>query len=446
MPTQYFLNQETHQNEREIFPMGSTVPASVKVRIGEMPCSENFLGFGVAITPSSCYLLNQMEREERTALLREIYGKDGLNLSVGRVCVGSSDYSAELYSYDDVPFDTELKHFSVARDEKYVIPMIQEVLKVRPDLYLFASPWSPPGWMKTGGSMCGGHMREEFVECYAEYYIKFLKAYADRGIHIRALTPQNEMETTQRGRMPACIWHPEIEAKFIRILRKKLDENGMDVKIWMWDYSFNGTDRVLWSLDNLEGLAESADGIGFHYYNGHVEETKKLRTLYPDLELHFTEAGPRLYDNYDSDYVKWSILISKCLHCGYRSFTGWNLMLDEMGGPNVGPFFCGGLVTRNSLTGEISYSGQSKAFRMIAPYVTPSSKIYPLYHDEELYDCLGKYPKLNLPMEGFFIDNGTEKVFVMINPSKDKKQVSFTHGGQNWYAELLSDTVSVIVF
>lgn len=87
-----------------------------------------------------------MAPDERTKLLRDIYGKDGASLSVGRLSVGSSDYSAELYSYDDIPFDTELKHFSVERDEKYVIPMIKEILEINPDLYLFSSPWSPlPG-------------------------------------------------------------------------------------------------------------------------------------------------------------------------------------------------------------------------------------------------------------------------------------------------------------
>ena len=445
MPIQYFIDKASNQNIREIFPV-DTIPGSVTVTVGQTPCTTDFYGFGVAITASSCYLLNRMEKEERHALLQDLYGKDGLNLSVGRLTVGSSDYSAELYSYDDVPFDTELKHFSIARDEKYVIPMIKEILKIKPDLYLYASPWSPPAWMKTGNSLCGGHMREEFVECYADYYVKYLQAYADHGIYIRALTPQNEPEANQKGLMPACIWHPETEAKFIKILRKKLDEKGMDVKIWMWDFRFNGIDRVMWQLDTVDGLGKCAAGVGFHYYGGNIEETLKLRDRYPQLELHFTEGGPRLYDNYDSDWCKWAIMISKAMHCGYRSFTGWNLMLDELGGPNIGPFFCGGTVTRNSLTGEISYSGQSKAMRLVAPYITPKSKIYPLFSDEQMYACVSDYPKTTAPLEGFLIDNGEEKVCIMINADKAKKQVRFCVNDAWWYAELLPDTVSAVVF
>ena len=183
MAIQYFTNAAGQMQSRAVFT-ADTIPGSITAYPAQTPSTQGFYGFGVAITPSSCYLLAQMEPAKRTAFLQHIYGKDGLNLSVGRLCVGSSDYSAELYTYDDVPFDTELKHFSVERDEKYVIPMIKEILNIRPDLYLYSSPWSPPGWMKTGGSICGGHMREEFVECYADYIVKFVQAYAEHGIKI----------------------------------------------------------------------------------------------------------------------------------------------------------------------------------------------------------------------------------------------------------------------
>ena len=203
---------------KEVFP-ALRMPGARTLEIGEFT-PQAFLGFGVAITGSSCYELNRMAPDRRRELLRSIYSEEGAGLSVGRLSIGSSDYSAELYSYDDVPFDTELKHFSIARDEAYIIPMLQEILAVRPDLYLFASPWSPPGWMKTGGHLCGGYMREEFLDCYADYIIKFLEAYAAHGIKISALTPQNEPNNQQKGLMPACVWHPETEAKFMKILRR----------------------------------------------------------------------------------------------------------------------------------------------------------------------------------------------------------------------------------
>lgn len=445
MAIQYFSNSAGVMQSREVFPAG-TIPGSITAVPTQEPTTQNFYGFGVAITPSSCYLLAQMEPEKRTAFLQNIYGKDGIGLKVGRLCVGSSDYSAELYSYDDVPFDTELKHFSVEQDEKYVIPMLKEILKINPDLYLYSSPWSPPAWMKTGNSLCGGHMREEFVECYVEYYIKFLKAYAAHGIPVRALTPQNEPETHQEGKMPACIWNPETEARFIKLMRKRLDEEGMDVKIWMWDYRFTGIHRVMWSLDTIEGLAECCTGVGFHYYAGQIEQTLPLREQYPQLELHFTEGGPRLYDHYDTDWCKWGIMISKALRCGYSSFTGWNLLLDEYGSPNIGPYFCGGLATLHSQTGELNYSGQSKAMQHIAPYLTSDAKVYPLVADDVPNACMFRYPKNPSLLEGFLIRSANNTVCVMINDDKEKKQVRVQINGQWWYVELLPDSISTVVF
>ncbi len=406
----------------------------------------DFQGFGVAITGSSCYNLSLMEDKERTELLKKIYSKDGMNLSVGRLTIASSDYSAELYSYDDVPFDTELKHFSIEHDERYIIPMIKEILKVRPDLYIFASPWSPPGWMKTGENIGGGYMRNEFIDCYAEYIIKFIKAYAENGIKISAITPQNEPETTESGTMPACNWHPETEANFIKILKKKFKENNLDVKIWMYDHNFSGADRVLWSLENYENLEDACDGIAFHYYEGTIEETIKVREKFPNLKLHFTEAGPRLHDNYGTDWCKWGIMITKAIKCGYSSFTGWNLMLNEMGGPNVGPFLCGGLVTRNCDTKELSFSGQFRAFERIAKYINANSKIYPVSVSREFAWNMFMYPKANNDIEGFMIKNdGQKNVVVLINPNEGKRQVQFLSDGKWHYAELTPESISTLI-
>lgn len=447
MKATQILTDRTHDRLRlEVFPSEHVARAET-LRVAKEPSVCDFLGFGVAITPASCYLLSQMEREERTALLQQIYGKEGLGLSVGRLCIGASDYSAELYSYDDVPFDTALSHFSVARDEKYIIPMIKEILAIRPDLYLFASPWSPPGWMKTGGELCGGYMRAEYVDCYAEYIVNFIKAYAAHGISIRVVTPQNEPNTQQRGLMPACIWHPEIEAAFVLKLREKLTRDGLNVKIWMFDHNFADAGRVLWSLQSCAGLADAVDGVAFHYYEGAIEETRRVAAAFPQLPLHFTEGGPRLYDHYDTDFCKWGMMIAKAIAHGYKSFTGWNLMLNEMGGPNVGPFFCGGLVTRDSVGGTLSYSGQYKAFSHIAPYVRPDSHLYPVYAGDELGESMFSYPKSRKPPQGFAVDNGDGRlVAVLINPDPEKKcQAQLFAFGTWWYVELPADSISTVI-
>lgn len=424
-------------------PVALPMNGVVTARKGDV-CYEGFEGFGVALTGSSCYNLMQMEKGERRAFLECIYGKNGLGLTTARLTIGASDYSAEVYTYDDVPGDTALEHFSIDRDRAYIIPAIREVLEINPDLQLFASPWSPPGWMKTGGSVAGGYMRRKYLDCYADYFVKYLQAYAAEGIHIQAVTVQNETETDQKSLMTACIWHPELEAEFVSILRRKLDAAGLDTKIWILDHNFRQWERVDWQLTEYPDLAKDCGGIAFHYYSGAIEDTRDLREKYPQLPLHFTEGGPRLYDNYGTDWCKWAIVASKVLSEGYRSFCGWNLMLDETGGPNVGPFFCGGLVTRNSVSGELTYSGQYRALAHIAPYVRPDSRIYPLTLGRNT-PGMGNYPKMRGVVHGVLVENSRQTVLLLVNPHSDKAQVQYCHEGVWYYFELLPETVSNVV-
>jgi len=442
---QIYTDPNHFQVKQEVFSSVEQVSRAKQLEIGEQ-VNVGFQGLGVAITGSSCYELSLMEPEQRKAFLKGIYSKEGVGLSIGRLSIGASDYSAELYSYAEVPNDMELKHFSVARDEKYIIPMIKEILEINPDIFLFASPWSPPGWMKTGGSMCGGYMREEYLDCYANYLVKFVEAYAEHGITIKAITPQNEANTDQYGRMPACIWHPEMEAKFIQILHDKFAEHNLDVKIWMYDHQFSDANRVLWQLNECKGLLDVCDGVAFHYYRGSIEETQKVSKAYPSMQLHFTEGGPRLKDNYDCDWCKWGIMVAEALQHNYKSFTGWNLMLDETGGPNIGPYWCAGLATRNSVTGELTYSGQYKAFSHIAPYITPQSRISPI----EVTDIFGEeihcFPKHKREAVGVAIDNQDGKlVLVLMNPNESKMQTKLFRDGVWWYAELQPNSISTII-
>ncbi len=441
-----YITNDHLMSENKIFS-SLPVPNAETLRVSENSVN-GYCKFGVAITPSSCYELSLMEPTKRTELLKQIYGKDGLGLSIGRLCVGSSDYSPEIYSYDDVAFDTELKLFSVERDEKYIIPMLKEILNINPDIYLYASPWSPPYWMKTGESMCGGFMRNEFLDCYANYIVKFIKAYSQYGIKISAITPQNETNTSHYDKMPACIWHPETEAEFIKILKKKFKENHFDIKIWMLDHDFGYIQRVLWSLDNCEGLKENCDGIAFHYYTGAIEQTKVLTEKFPKLELHFTEGGPRLTDHYSTDWCKWGLMVVKALKAGYQSFTGWNLMLDELGGPNIGPFMgiCGGFVTYDNRNQELYYSGQYKAFSHIVPYITSNSKVYPITVSDSFNLDISKYPKEKREIEGVVIDNQNgRKIAVIINPNDYNIQTQIELGGKLWYIELYSDSISTVI-
>lgn len=441
----FTTNEHGEYIERSIF--AGAALSGVCTAEKESKESMGFLGCGVAITGSSCYNLSLMKKEERIALLEELYTKKGLGFNIARLTVGASDYSGELYSYDDAEFDTELEHFSIDRDMAYIIPVIKEIKEINPDIKFFASPWSPPGWMKTGGSIGGGYMRRKYLSCYADYFVKYIEAYREQGIDIYAVTPQNEPETQQGGTMPACIWHPDLEAEFVLMLKAKFEQNSINTKIWLFDHNFSSVKRVMWCLEEYPELLDTLDGVAFHYYGGNVTETERISEKYPSLSLHFTEGGPRLYDNYATDWCKWGLMLIKALKSGYSSFTGWNLMLDETGGPNVGPFFCGGLVTRNFVSGELSFSGQYKAFKHIAPFINEASKIHTLSISGQEDAMFGYNGKKEYSAEGVSVENADGKqILILVNPKDTKMQVQYEKNGEWYYIELLPKTIATIVF
>ena len=420
------------------FEVGEDVIGAQSIVIGGEPCTESFLGFGVALTGSSCYLLSRAEKATRERVLAETFGKGGLNLSLARVSVGASDYSPELYCYED-----KEGNFSVEKDKEYVLPALKEALRVNRGLKFFCAPWSPPGRMKTGGAMCGGFMREKFLEEYAAYYCNFLAAYKKEGIDIFALTAQNEPETDQSGRMPACLFSPELEAKFVLILREKMKEYGLNPEIWLCDHNFSYIGRVLWQLREFPELQNAVNGAAFHYYGGGADLTDVLREKYPKLVWHFTEGGPRLYDNYDTDWCKWGVTICRALNHGAKSFTGWNLLLDETGAPNIGPFFCGGLLTLNSQSGELSYSGQYRALAHFSPAITRGAKVFPCKVRDFAAMETSAYPAAELACEATAVidEKGAFHLFYA-NPTKNKKQIVFKRANKAFYFEAMPDSLT----
>lgn len=324
---------------------------------------QEILGFGAAFTDAACYLFSQLTEPSRDKLFHELFHPSEMGLSVGRSCIGASDYSTEVYSFDEGDPDPELKRFSIAHDRAYILPMLRQARAVNPELFLFSSPWSPPGWMKTGGSMLGGSMRKPHFASYANYFLKFLESYRDEGVPIQAVTVQNEVDTDQDGRMPACLWGQEYEMQFVREhLGPLLEANRMNTKIWILDHNYNLWGRAIDELDD-PGVRKYTDAVAWHGYVGSVETITRVHAAYPRVGMHWTEGGPDYTSpDYATDWTKWSTTFTGALRNWCQSITGWNLALDEKGRPNIGPFSCGGLVTIHSETKEVTRSGQYHAF------------------------------------------------------------------------------------
>jgi glucosylceramidase len=341
----------------------SGTPGTDQLRLNPGTKFQRILGFGGAFTDAACYTFNRLAPAAREQLFHELFHPSEMGLSTGRICVGSSDYSTKLYSYDDGEADPDLARFSIEHDREYILPLLRQARQANPDLFLFSSPWSPPGWMKFNGSMLGGAMRNHYFSVYAKYYLKFLQGYAAEGVPVQALTTQNEVDTDQDGRMPACIWPQEYEIQFVRDhLGPLLESSGMPVKIWFLDHNYNLWGRVVGSLED-DKLRKYVNAVAWHGYYGTPDMMSKVHDAYLDLEMHWTEGGPDYTDpNYLTDLCKWGGTFSDVLKNWCRSITAWNLALDEHGRPNIGPFPCGGVVTIDSQTKEITRSGQYWAF------------------------------------------------------------------------------------
>jgi glucosylceramidase len=338
--------------------------ASLDIRIDSASKRQTVLGFGAAFTDASCYLFSQLPAQGRQELISEFFGRDGLRLSVARTCIGSSDYSRIVYSYDDTPEpDPELKHFSIEHDRAYILPSLRAARELNPELFLFASPWSPPGWMKAGGSMLGGSMHKAYYAAYAKYFVRFLEAYAAEGVKINAVTIQNETDTDQDGRMPACLWGQEYEMDFIQsFLGPALEHASLDTKIWILDHNYSLWGRALDELSD-PGVNKYVDGVAWHGYVGTVDAMTRVHQAFPAKSAYWTEGGPDYTKpDYTSDWSTWSQTFTGVLRNWGRCLVGWNLALDEQGKPNIGPFSCGGMVTIDSRTQRITRSGQYWAF------------------------------------------------------------------------------------
>jgi len=336
---------------------------------------QEMLGFGAAFTDAACYTFNRLDTSAREQLFHELFHPSEMGLSVCRTCIGASDYSTEVFSYDEGEPDPEMKRFSIAHDQPYVLPILREARKQNPDLFLFSSPWSPPGWMKAGGSMLGGSMRQHSFAPYALYFVKFLQAYAAEGVPIQAVTVQNEVDTDQDGRMPACLWGQEYEMGFVKNhLGPALEKNGLSTKIWILDHNYNLWGRAVAELADPD-VRKYCSNVAFHGYVGTPDQMSKFHAAYPDVSLYWTEGGPDYTaPDFATDWANWGQTFTQAIRNWCRSVTGWNLALDEKGRPNIGPFPCGGMVTIHSQTKEITKSGQYWAFAHFSRNVRRGAK------------------------------------------------------------------------
>ena len=293
------------QTDKLVFS-GAKQPLETEISVFVEPKKtfQNFMGIGGAITDASAEVFSKLNKEKQQEFLNAYYDKEkGIGYSLLRTTIHSSDFASESYTYI-AEGDKELKTFSIEHDRKYRIPMLKEAIKTAGGkLLLYVSPWSPPAFMKSNGSMLkGGVLLPEYYQSWANYYAKFIKAYEKEGMPIWGLTIQNEPMATQTWE--SCIFSAEAERDFLKnFLGPTMKKEGLgDKKIVVWDHNrdlMNHRANVIFS--DAEA-SKYAWGMGFHWYETWAggapmfDNVRKVHEDYPSKNLLFTEGCVEKFD------------------------------------------------------------------------------------------------------------------------------------------------------
>ncbi|MDO6801764.1 glycoside hydrolase family 30 beta sandwich domain-containing protein [Wenyingzhuangia sp. 1_MG-2023] len=249
-------------------------------------------GFGFSLTGGSAQLLNNMLPSERTKLLNELFGNTNNDIGVSylRISIGASDLDAEVFSYNDLEegeTDIDLSMFSIEKDKTNLIPVLKEILTINPNIKILSSPWSAPTWMKTNNASVGGSLKPEYYSVYANYFVKYIKAYQTEGITIDAVTIQNE--PLHDGNNPSMYMEAIDQANFIKNhLGPAFETENIDSKIIVWDHNADNPSYPI-EIYNDALANKYIDGAAFHLYAGTINNLSTVHNAYPDKNLYFTE-------------------------------------------------------------------------------------------------------------------------------------------------------------
>jgi glucosylceramidase len=333
-------------------------------------------GFGGAFTDATADNFAKLSPEEQEKFLKMCFDpREGNGYTLCRTTIHSCDYSAEMYTYDDVAGDKDLEHFSIEPDRKYRIPFIKRALETaQGNIKIYASPWSPPAWMKTNDNMLyGGQLKPEYYQTWADYFVKYVQAYEREGIPIWGLTVQNEALAVQVWE--SCVFTAEEERDFVRdYLGPTLHKNGLaDVKLMFWDHNRGLMyQRAEVMYDDPEA-SQYIYGIAFHYYVGqHFDNVRMVHDAFPDKKILYTEAGMgggwetgvNVAKNLIMDLNNWT-----------NGWTYWNMLLDETRGPrHAGGLGGSDIVMLNTRTGQVSYNPPFYYFGHFSRFIKPGAR------------------------------------------------------------------------
>ncbi|MBT8320913.1 MAG: glycosyl hydrolase [Eudoraea sp.] len=347
---------------------------------------QTLLGIGAALTDAAAETFYQLSEENQQRFMDAYYSQEnGIGYSLGRTIIHSCDFSTASYTYIDEG-DAELKTFSIDHDRQYRIPFTKMAIEAAGgELTMYASPWSPPAFMKTNNNMLkGGKLKPEFYQPWANYYVKFIEAYEAEGIPIWGLTIQNEPMAVQRWE--SCIYTAEEERDFLKnYLGPTLEKAGMgDRKIIVWDHNRDLMFQRASVILNDPEAAKYVWGTGFHWYEDWkdgipmFDNVANVNEVFPDKNLIFTEG---CNEGYDLDKIEETRLAERYgrsmindFNNGVVAWTDWNILLDETGGPNHVGNLCFAPAHGDTKSGDLLLTNSYYYIGHFSKYIRPGAK------------------------------------------------------------------------
>jgi len=347
---------------------------------------QTFIGIGAALTDASAETFSKMPKEKQQEILQQFFDENkGIGYTLARTNIHSCDFSSGSYTYVNEN-DGELKSFSVAHDKEFRIPFIKQAIAAAGgNLTLYASPWSPPAWMKDNNNMLqGGKLKPAYYQSWADYFVKFINAYQAEGIPVWGISVQNEPMAKQKWE--SCIYTAEEERDYIKnFLGPTLHKAGMgDKKLIAWDHN---RDLIYQRASTLLSDPEAARyiwGIGFHWYEtwtggGNIfDNVKRVSEAFPEKHLIFTEGCAESFNFGKINEWRWGELYGRNMindfNNGTVGWTDWNILLDETGGPNHVQNLCFAPLHANTKTGELYYMNSFYYIGHFSKFIRPGAK------------------------------------------------------------------------
>lgn len=386
---------------------GTAANSNENILVDSAQTFQNIDGFGYTLTGGSARLINTLPAANRNTLLQELFStqNNGIGISYLRVSIGASDLSDNVFTYNDMPAgqsDANLTNFNLAEDSTHLVPLLQQILQINPNIKILGSPWTPPVWMKDNQNSKGGSLLPAYYASYANYFVKYIKAMKAKGITIDAITIQNEPENPDNN--PSMLMTATEQANFIKNnLGPAFQQNNLTTKIILFDHNCDHPNYPIAVLNDA-AAKPFINGSAFHLYLGDISALSTVRAAHPDKNIYFTEQWTSSAGDFGGD-LKWHLknVIIGSMRNWSKNALEWNLANDASFGPHTpgGCTQCKGALTINGTNIE-----KNVAYYIIAH----ASKFVPM-GSQRISSSLGTVPNVA------FLRADGKKVVIALNES-----------------------------